>query len=208
MKILGIGLNYPSHLHEIDLASGRTDYNSKPIIFHKGDSLLRPGAPFFLPDWSEQIDYEVELVVRINRVGRYIAERFAHRYYDEISVGIDFTARDLQRKAIASGEPWTLSKAFDGCAAVGEWVSKEELNFPANALHFSLKVDGQVRQNGCSSDMIHSIGRIIAYVSQFYTLKIGDLLFTGTPAGVGPCVVGQSLDAYLGERHLLHVPIR
>lgn len=208
MKILGVGLNYPSHLQEIDLTSGRTIRSTEPIIFHKGDSLLRPGMPFFLPDWSEQIDYEVELVVRINRVGRYIAERFAHRYYDEVSVGIDFTARDLQRKAIASGEPWTLAKAFDGCAAVGEWVSKKTINYPAEALHFSLKVDGEVRQSGCSSDMIHSIDRIIAYVSQFYTLKIGDLLFTGTPAGVGPCSVGQTLDAYLGEKHLLRVPIR
>lgn len=208
MKILAVGFNYPSHTQEAKSWGERASSASDPIIFHKGDSILRPGAPFFLPDWSERIDYEVEIVVHITRVGKHIAERFAHRYYDQISVGIDFTARDLQLRAIAGGQPWSIAKSFEGSAAIGTWVDKAELNYPAEPLSFSLEVDGEVRQIGRSDQMLHSIDRLIAYVSQFYTLKMGDILFTGTPQGVGQCQIGQKLDAYLGDRHLLHVAIK
>lgn len=208
MKILAVGLNYPSHVDESALVLGQELKRGEPIIFHKGDSILRPNAAFYLPEWSEQIDYEVELVVKISRVGKHIATRFAHRYYDEVSVGIDFTARDLQRRAIASGQPWVMSKAFDYSAAVGRWVRKDVLGYPERPLEFSLCVDGELRQQGSSADMIHSIDELIAYVSQFHTLKMGDILFTGTPAGVGACSIGQRLEACIGREILLTVPIK
>lgn len=211
MKILAVGFNYPSHQTEAPDLLGSLPQSEKfhePMIIHKGDSLLRPHMPFFLPDWCEQMDYEGEIVVQIDRVGKYISERFAHRYYSKVSVGIDFTARDLQRRAIATGAPWTMSKAFDSSAAVGEWVDKRELGYPETPLEMRLEVDGEVRQRALSSEMLHSIDQIIAFVSQQHTLKMGDIIFTGTPSGVGPCRVGQSLDGYLGDRHLLHVDIR
>lgn len=205
MKILAVAFNYPSHRGELpDLAHE----SQAPVLFHKGDILLRPNMPLFLPDWSEQIDYEAELVVQIDRVGKHIAERFAHRYYSKVSVGIDFTARDWQRRAKASGQPWSIAKSFEGSAAVGTWVDKAELGYPASPLTFRLEVDGQMRQRGSSDEMLHSIDKLIAYVSQFYTLKMGDILFTGTPAGVGACQIGQRLDGYLAERHVLHVDIK
>lgn len=205
MKILAVAFNYADHESELpDLAHKGQD----PIIFHKGDSLLRPGMPLFLPDWSSQIDYEGELVVQIDRVGKHIAERFAHRYYSKVSVGIDFTARDLQRKAKQTGLPWSIAKSFEGSAAVGAWIDKAELGYPNEPIAFRLEVDGKVRQASDSSHMLHSIDKLIAYVSQFYTLKIGDILFTGTPSGIGTCQIGQSLDGYLGDRHVLHVGIK
>lgn len=208
MKILAVGFNYSTHQDEAPCLLNRTYAEQEPIVFHKGDSILRPGAPFFLPDWSNQIDYEVEIVVHITRVGKHIAERFAHRYYDEVSVGIDFTARDLQREAIAHGRPWSMAKAFDGSAAIGTWINKAELGYPAEPITFSLEVDGALRQQGSSEQMLHSIDKLIAYISRYHTLKMGDIIFTGTPAGVGQCQIGQRLDAYLCGRHLLHVPIK
>ncbi len=211
MKILAVGLNYRTHTEELPPLIGGVELSRqehRPIIFHKGDSVLRPQMPFFLPEWSSQIDYEAEIVVQIDRVGKCIAERFAHRYYSKLSIGIDFTARDLQRDAIASGLPWTESKAFDNAAAIGQWVDKAELGYPASPIELRLDVDGETRQRALSSEMIHSIDRLIAYVSQQHTLKMGDILFTGTPAGVGPCRIGQSLDGYLAGRHLLHVEIK
>lgn len=205
MKILAVAFNYREHQAElVDLSVQQED----PVVFHKGDSLLRPGAPLFLPDWSRQIDYEGEIVVQIDRVGKHIAERFAHRYYSKVSVGIDFTARDWQRCAKAEGLPWSIAKSFDGAAAVGDWVDKSELGYPERPLSFRLEVNGQTRQRASSSEMIHSIDRIIAYISQFYTLKMGDIIFTGTPAGTGTCVIDQALDGYLGDRHVLHVAIK
>lgn len=208
MKILAVGLNYPSHVGESALVLGQELERGEPIIFHKGDSLLRPNASFYLPDWSEQIDYEAELAVQINRVGKYISPRFAHRYYQYISLGIDFTARDLQHRAIATGRPWSMAKAFDNSVALGHWVDKEELGFPAKAIDFRLEVDGVVRQLGSSSDVLRSIDEIIAYVSQWHTLKMGDVIMMGTPSGVGPCVAGMTLEGYLADRHVLTVPIK
>ncbi len=209
MKILAVGFNYPQHLAEAPHLVGREiEQRAEPVIIHKGDSVLRPGKPFYLPDWSEQIDYEGEIVVQIDRVGKYIAERFAHRYYSKVSIGIDFTARDLQRTAIARGEPWTMSKAFDSSAAIGDWIDKRELGYPECPIEMRLEVDGTVVQRATTDSMLHSIDHIIAYVSRQHTLKMGDVIFTGTPAGVGPCRIGQCLDGYLGAHHLLHVEIR
>lgn len=209
MKILAVGFNYAQHREEsTELLTRGLDTGGEPIIIHKGDSLLRAGYPFFLPEWSSQIDYEGEIVVQITRVGKCIAERFAHRYYDKVSVGIDFTARDLQAKAIREGLPWSSSKSFDGSAAVGEWVDKTSLGYPEIPLEMRLEVDGEVRQQATSTEMLHSIDRIIAFVSQRHTLKMGDIIFTGTPSGVGTCRIGQKLDGYLSGRHLLHVDIK
>lgn len=205
MKILAVAFNYREHQSElVDLAV----VQDEPIIFHKGDSLLRPGYPLYLPDWSQQIDYEGEIVVQIDRVGKNIAERFAHRYYSKVSVGIDFTARDWQRKAKSEGLPWSIAKSFEGSAVVGDWIDKSELGYPENPLSFRLDVDGETRQSATSREMIHSIDHIVAYISQFYTLKMGDIIFTGTPAGIGTCSIGQYLDGYLNDRHILHVPIK
>lgn len=211
MKILAVGLNYRSHAEELPPIINGVELpcrEHRPVIFHKGDSILRPHMPFFLPDWSKQIDYEAEIVVQIDRVGKCIAERFAHRYYSKVSIGIDFTARDLQRAAISDGLPWTESKAFDNAAAIGQWVDKSELGYPETPIELRLDIDGETRQRALSSEMICSIDRLIAYVSQQHTLKMGDILFTGTPAGVGPCHIGQRLDGYLSGRHLLHVDIK
>lgn len=209
MKILAVGFNFTEHQHEVaDDLRCQAGSSGAPIIIHKGDSVLRPDRPFYLPDWSEQIDYEAELVVQINRVGKYISPRFAHRYYQYISLGIDFTARDLQRRAIAQGQPWSMAKAFDNSVAVGNWIDKEDLGFPARAIDFRLEVDSVIRQRGLSVDMLHSIDEVIAYVSQFHTLKMGDLIMMGTPSGVGPCAPGMTLEGYLGDRCVLKVLIK
>lgn len=210
MKILGVGFNYQTHRDEAPNLCGSNTSGVKPelIIFHKGDSILRPGLPFFLPDWSQQIDYEAEIVVRISRVGKHIAERFAHRYYDELSIGIDLTARDLQERAIREGLPWSNAKAFDGSAVVGQWVHKSELNYPSEAISLRLDVSGQTVQQASSHEMLHSIDQIIAYISQWHTLKMGDIIFTGTPQGVGTCQIGQHIEGYLGERKLLDLHIK
>ena len=182
MKIIAVGMNYKEHCIEL-----HADENlpKEPVIFIKPDSaLLKDGKPFFIPDFSSQIDYETELVVRINRLGKNIAPRFAHRYYDAVTVGIDFTARDLQRNFRENGLPWELSKGFDSSAVIGDFVSVEKF-LNVQQLDFHLDIDGQTVQNGNTSDMLFTIDEIIAYVSQFFTLKIGDLIFTGTPVGVG-----------------------
>ena len=168
----------------------------------------RLGHPYYIPDWTNELEYEAEIVVQINRVGKCISERFAHRYYDNLSIGIDFTARDLQREAIKRGEPWTRSKAFDGSAVVGEWINKQELNFPEKAIDLRLECDNQLVQHAFSDEMIHSIDQIIAYISQQHTLKIGDLIFTGTPAGVGACKIGQKLVGYLNQHKLLELVLK
>ena len=187
MKIIAIGMNYQLHCHELHAGEALPQ---EPVIFMKPDSaLLKDGKPFFIPDFSEQVDYETELVVRINRLGKNIAERFAHRYYDAVTVGIDFTARDLQRKYRAEGKPWELCKGFDNSAAIGDWIPVERFK-DIQQLNFHLDIDGKTVQRGYAGDMLFKIDQIIAYVSRFCTLKIGDLLFTGTPVGVGPVQKG------------------
>ena len=204
MKIIAVGMNYAQHNKEL----GHTLVNKEPVIFMKPDSaLLKDGKPFFIPDFSKQVDYETELVVRINRLGKNIASRFAHRYYDAVTVGIDFTARDLQKEFREQGSPWELSKGFDNSAAIGKFVSVDKFADIQN-LNFKLTIDNQIAQQGNTSDMLFKIDDIIAYVSQFITLKIGDLIFTGTPVGVGPVSVGQHLQGYLEEEKLLDFYIR
>lgn len=204
MKIIAVGMNYARHNEEL----GHTSVNEEPVIFMKPDSaILKDGKPFFIPDFSNEIHYETELVVRISRLGKNIAPRFASRYYDAVTVGIDFTARDLQRKFREAGNPWELSKGFDNSAAIGTFVPVERFK-DIQYLNFHLDIDGKTVQQGYTADMLFKIDDIIAYVSRFVTLKIGDLLFTGTPADVGPVSIGQHLEGYLEEEKLLDFYIR
>ena len=205
MKIIAVGMNYAQKNREL----GHTQENREPVIFMKPDSaILKDGKPFFVPDFSHEVHYETEVVVRICRLGKNIAPRFAHRYYDAVTVGIDFTARDLQRKFREAGNPWELCKGFDNSAAIGTFISLEQAGGDLQNLDFHLDIDGCEVQRGNTADMLFKIDDIIAYVSRFMTLKIGDLLFTGTPAGVGPVSVGQHLQGYLGGEKLLDFHIR
>lgn len=205
MKIFAVGMNYLPHTQELD---GHAYKPAEPVIFTKADSaLLKDRKPFFVPDFMGRIDYEAELVVRICRLGKSIPERFAHRYYDAVTVGIDFTARDLQVKARQEGLPWTICKGFDGSACIGEWVEKEQF-LNVQALSFRLDKNGETVQEGLTSDMLYTIDQLIAYISRFFTLKTGDLLFTGTPAGVGPVAVGDQLEGYIEGRRVLDFGIR
>ena len=202
MKIFAVGMNYLPHTEELD---GHAYKPAEPIIFTKADSaLLKDRKPFFIPDDMGQIDYEAELVVRICKLGKTVPERFAHRYYDAVTLGIDFTARDLQRKARQEGMPWTICKGFDGSACIGEWVDKEKFR-NVQALHFHLDKNGQTVQEGRSSDMLFRIDELISYISRFFTLKTGDLLFTGTPAGVGPVAIDDYLQGYVEDRLVLDI---
>lgn len=206
MKIICIGRNYADHAVELNDGA---ELPKEPLFFLKPDTaLLRNNDPFYIPNFSERVDYECELVVKINRVGKCIDRRFAHRYYDEVGLGIDFTARDLQRKAIAEGLPWEMSKCFDHSAALSpEFVPLAELGAIDN-LRFELKVNGEVRQTGVTSEMLFSVDEIISHVSKYMTLKIGDLIYTGTPCGVGAVKVGDNLVATLEGRELLNFDIR
>lgn len=205
MKIFAVGMNYEAHCHELH---ENESLPKEPVIFLKPDSaLLKDGKPFFIPDFSSQIEYETELVVRINRLGKNIAPRFAHRYYDAITVGIDFTARDIQNSLRAEGKPWELSKGFDNSAVIGEFISVEEFKDIQN-IDFHLDINGMELQRGNSRDMIFSIDEIIAYISKFYTLKIGDIIYTGTPVGVGPVNVDDHLEGYIEDKKLLDFYVR
>jgi 2-keto-4-pentenoate hydratase/2-oxohepta-3-ene-1,7-dioic acid hydratase in catechol pathway len=205
MKIICIARNYGAHAEEM----GNTR-PAEPLFFMKPDTaLLRNNDPFYIPDFTRQVDYECELVVRINRVGRSIAQKFAHRYYNEVGLGIDFTARDLQREATAAGLPWEACKAFDRSAAVSaEFLPLAELGGQIQNLRFEMSLNGQVRQRGHTVGMIHTVDEIIAHVSRFVTLRMGDLIFTGTPAGVGPVSIGDRLTASLEGRELLNFAIK
>ncbi len=206
MKIFAIGMNYAEHNKELNNTLLITETKGKteePVIFTKADSaLLKNGKPFFIPDFMGRIDYETEIVVRICRLGKSIPARFAHRYYDAMTVGIDFTARDVQKKAKDLGRPWTIAKGFDGSAIIGDWVEKEQLPDIQN-LNFHLDINGKTVQQGWTGDMLYRVDDIIAYVSRFFTLKTGDLLYTGTPVGVGPVHVDDHLEGYLEDRKLL-----
>lgn len=200
MKIFAVGMNYAQHNKELD---GTLYKPETPVIFTKADSaLLKDRKPFFIPDHLGQIDYEAELVVRICKLGKTVPERFAHRYYDAVTVGIDFTARELQKKLREAGQPWDLCKGFDGAAALGEWVSKEKFR-DVQAMHFHLDINGQTVQEGRTSDMIFSIDHIVSYISQFFTLKTGDIIYTGTPVGVGPVHIDDHLEGYVEDRQVL-----
>ena len=198
MKIICIGRNYAEHAREM-----KSPLPEKPIFFLKPDtSLVLNNKPFFYPDFSREIHHEVEMVLRINRLGRNIDQKFAHRYFDEVGVGIDFTARDLQDQCKEKGLPWEISKAFDNSAPLGGFIPKNEIADMSD-ISVRLDINGKTLQKGSSKDMIFSFDRLISYVSQFITLKIGDLIFTGTPAGVGPVRIGDRLQAFLNDRMLL-----
>lgn len=193
MKIICIGRNYSEHIRELN-----NDIPAEPVIFMKPDSaLLRNNEPFYIPDFSNDVHYECELIVRINRLGKNIETRFANRYYDEIGLGIDFTARDLQNKLKDKGLPWEKAKAFDRSAVISsEFVNKNELP-NLSAIKFQLKKNGETVQNGDSSFMLFPIDELISQISKYFTLKIGDLIYTGTPAGVGPVAIGDRLEGFL-----------
>lgn len=204
MKIIAVGKNYAEHAYEFD---GTVNVPQVPMIFMKPDSaIIKNGKHFYVPDFLGRVDYEAEIVVRINKLGKSIPARFAHRYYDAITVGIDFTARDMQRGLIERGEPWDLSKGFDGSAVLGEFRPVEQYDI-AN-VDFSLTIDDNVVQKANTSQMYFSVDEIIAYVSRFCTLKTGDLIFTGTPAGAGEAKIGTHLKGYIGEDKVLDFHVR
>ena len=204
MKIICIGRNYINHAKELG-----NDVPEEPVIFFKPDTaLLRNNEPFFVPDFAEEFHYETEMVVKINRLGKNIAPQFAHRYYEEIGMGIDFTARDLQSKLKAKGLPWEKAKAFDRSAGISKhFISKHRFKDIQN-LNFKLLVNGEERQVGYTGDMLFKVDDIIAYVSKFFTLKIGDLIYTGTPAGVGKVNIGERFEVYLENEKMMDFLIK
>lgn len=203
MKIICIGRNYAEHARELN-----NDVPTEPVIFIKPrTALLFPEKPLYYPEFTDDLHYECELVYKICKNGKYIKEKFAHKYYNAVTVGIDFTARDVQQKLKSKGLPWEISKSFDGSAAVGEFMPVTP-DMDLDNINFSLKRNGETVQRGNSHDMIFSIDQIIEYVSMYFTLNIGDLIFTGTPAGVGPVNVYDELEGYIGEQKLLFVDIQ
>jgi 2-keto-4-pentenoate hydratase/2-oxohepta-3-ene-1,7-dioic acid hydratase in catechol pathway len=202
MKIFCIGRNYSLHAQELGNESPE-----EPVIFMKPDSaLLRQGEPFFIPSFSNEVHYETEVIIKINRLGKAVEERFAHRYYNEFTIGIDFTARDLQSRLKAKGLPWELAKGFDGSAVIGKWLNKDD--FDLNNLDFGLKLNNQQVQKGNTSHMLFSIDKIIAFISQYYTLKIGDLIYTGTPEGVGKVSIGDLLEGFVNDLEIFKVKVK
>ena len=203
MKIICIGQNYREHIKELG-----TKVPEKPVFFCKPDTaLLLRNRPFYIPDFTRNLHYETELVVRICKVGKNIAPRFAPDYYDAYTLGFDFTARDIQEYCRREGLPWEACKAFDNSAAIGTFVPLKETD-DIQHLSFHLDINGQTVQQGCTDDMLFSVDKIIAYVSRFFTLKIGDLIYTGTPAGIGAVHIGDHLEGYLGDQKLLDFHVR
>lgn len=198
-------MNYIQHNKELDGALYKPE---EPVIFTKADSaLLKDRKPFFVPDFMGRIDYEAELVVRICRLGKTIPQRFAHRYYDAVTLGVDFTARDMQRIFREKGMPWDLCKGFDGSAAIGEWVDINKFR-DIQAINFRLNINGSTVQEACTNDMLYGVDELIAYISRYFTLKTGDLIYTGTPAGTGPVAIGDRLEGWLDDRKVLEFSCR
>ena len=203
MKILAIGRNYAAHIEEL-----KNERPDEPVVFMKPDTaLLENNAPLYYPDFTQEIHFEVEILLKISRTGKYIEEKFAYKYYDEVGIGIDFTARDLQQKAKEKGLPWLLAKGFNGSAPISKFQPKEQFA-DLQDLNFSLKVDGELRQSGNTSRMLFSFDEIVAYLSRFFTLKRGDIIFTGTPQGVGAIQPGNVLTAYIEEQNWLTCEIK
>lgn len=203
MKIICIGRNYTNHIEEL-----KNERPSEPVIFMKPDSaVLLKQHPFVIPEFSEDIHHEIEIIVKINKVGKYIEPKFAHKYYDEISVGIDFTARDLQTKLKEKGLPWEKAKAFDGSAVIGDFLSKTLFNSVEN-INFELKNNNKTVQKGNTSLMLWKIDELISYVSQYFTLKIGDVVFTGTPAGVAAVKPNDVLEGFLEDKKLFRIQVK
>lgn len=205
MKIFGVGLNYPQHNKE----PKETLYRGEnPVVFMKADSaLLKDGKPFFMPDDMGRVNFETEIVVRICRLGKAIPARFAHRYYDAVTVGIDFTAIDMLNKMREKGLPWEMCKAFDGSAVIGEWVPVEKFR-DVQSLPFHLDINGKTVQEGCTCDMLFKIDEIIEYISKYFTLKTGDILYTGTPVGVAPVNIDDHLEGYIESRKVLEFNVK
>jgi len=203
MKILAIGQNYIEHNKELNSKNP-----TEPVVFMKPDtSLLKNNKPFYIPDFTDELHYETELIIRINRLGKNIAKRYAHRYYAEVGLGVDFTARDIQRKLKENGHPWEICKAFDHSAVIGDFLSLDEIEDVQN-ISFHLDINGKTVQKGNSKDMIFPVDELIAYTSRYFTLKIGDILFTGTPVGVGKVQVGDRLEGYIFDRKMFDFKIK
>ena len=203
MKLICIGRNYTDHIKELE-----NEKPTDPVVFLKPDtSILLKKQPFFIPDFSDDVHHEVEILIKINRVGKHISKKFAHKYYDDIGLGIDFTARDLQAQLKAKGLPWEKAKAFDGAAVIGEWLPKKDFE-DLNNLNFSLKKNDELVQNGNTSLMLWKIDEIIEYVSKYFTLKIGDIIFTGTPAGVGRVIANDRLIGFIEDKQLFSITVK
>lgn len=203
MKLICIGRNYTEHIEEL-----QNEKPEDPVVFLKPDTaILLKKQPFFIPDFSDDVHYEVEVLVKINRVGKHIDKKFAHKYYNEIGLGIDFTARDLQAKLKAKGLPWEKAKAFDGAAVIGKWMDKNEVA-NINDFGFSLKKNDVLVQNGNTSHMLWKIDELIEYVSKYFTLKIGDIIFTGTPAGVGKVVANDKLKGFIENHEMFSITVK
>ena len=203
MKIICIGRNYKNHINELN-----NIVPTEPVIFLKPDtSIILKKQPFFIPDFSNDIHHEVEVIVKISRVGKYISKEFAHKYYDKTGLGIDFTARDIQQNQKKFGLPWEKAKAFDGSALIGKWVNKTSFD-DINDINFSLMKNNELVQQGNTSQMLWDIDSIIAYVSSFFTLKIGDIIFTGTPAGVGAVKENDKLKGFINGDEFFDLKIR
>jgi acylpyruvate hydrolase len=203
MKVICIGRNYAEHAKELN-----NPVPSAPVFFMKPDTaVLKDGADFYLPDFSNDVHHELEIVLKISKAGKHISEEFASNYFEEIGLGIDFTARDLQEICKSKGLPWEMAKAFDGSAPIGKFLPKKTWT-DLNALHFYLTVNGETRQRGNTADLLFRFDQIIAYVSRFVTLKTGDLIYTGTPAGVGPVKIGDHLQGYLGDACLIEFSVK
>lgn len=203
MKIICIGRNYTEHIAEL-----KNEKPTEPVVFIKPDTaILLKKQPFFIPDFSNNVQHEVEVLVKINRVGKYIDTKFAHKYYQEIGLGIDFTARDLQQKLKEKGLPWEKAKSFDGAAVVGKWVDKNKFD-DVNNIEFTLQKNETIVQKGNTANMLWKIDELIAYVSQYFTLKIGDIIFTGTPAGVAKVAVNDNLVGFLEEEKMFDIRVK
>ncbi len=203
MKIICIGRNYAAHIEELS-----NEKPKDPVIFLKPDSaVLQKNTPFYIPEFSNNIHYEVEILVKIDKIGKYIEPAFAHKYYNQISLGIDFTARDLQTELKTKGLPWEKAKGFDNSALIGEWVDKSSFK-DINEISFSLKKNNSLVQQGNTNLMLWKIDEIVSYVSQFFTLKIGDVIFTGTPSGVGKIDEGDLLEGFIENKKYFSLPIK
>ncbi|MCC5945873.1 MAG: fumarylacetoacetate hydrolase family protein [Bernardetiaceae bacterium] len=203
MKIIAIGRNYADHIAEL-----KNEKPTEPVIFTKPDTaILKDNAPFYYPQYSQDIHHEVEILLRICKQGQYISTEFAHKYYDKIGLGIDFTARDLQQKAKEKGLPWAVAKGFNGSAPISKFIDKADIK-NLHKLNFSLTVNGALRQQGNTEAMLWKFDELIAYISQFFTLKIGDIIFTGTPKGVAPVKVGDRLEGYIEEKKMLDFKVK
>ncbi len=203
MKLICIGRNYTKHIAELE-----NERPINPVVFLKPDTaILLKKQPFFIPDFSEEVHHEVEVLIKIKKVGKHIQKKFAHKYYDEIGLGIDFTARDMQQQLKEKGLPWEKAKSFDGAAVIGDWLNKNEFK-DINKLSFSLKKNDNLVQQGNTSFMLWKIDEIIEYVSKYFTLKIGDIIFTGTPAGVGSISANDVLKGYIFEKELFSIKIK